>query len=80
MAKHFFIVLISLLLSGISTAETLPFVGEQSKVIVVMSTGSYAYHKTRDCSAVRRATHPVKEVTLEEAKRMGRKPCRTCYK
>ena len=77
--KHVFIVLISLFLSAFSTAETLPYAGEQSKVIVVMSSGSYAYHKTRDCSAVRRAKHPVKEVTLDEAKKMGRKPCRICY-
>lgn len=79
MVKHVLIVLISLFLFAFSTAGTLPYAGEQSKVIVVMSSGSYAYHKTRNCSAVKKAKHPVKEVTLDEAKKMGRKPCKICY-
>ena len=53
---------------------------EQQKVYVVMSNNAYAYHKTKDCSAVKKATHKVKEVSLEEAEKMGRKPCKICYK
>lgn len=82
MAKRFLLILISLFLSGLSSAETHPCVdaNEQTKVIVVMSGNAYAYHKTRNCSAVKKATHKVKEVTLEEAKEMGRKPCKICYR
>ena len=82
MAKHFLIILISLFLSGLTSAET-PLCGDtndQTRVIVVMSSNAYAYHKTRNCSAVKKATHKVKEVTLEKAKEMGRKPCKICYK
>jgi hypothetical protein len=81
MAKHFLLILISLFLSGFTSAETHPCVdaNEQTKVIVVMSGNAYAYHKTRNCSAVKKATHKVKEVTLEEAKEMGRSPCKICY-
>ena len=82
MAKHFLLILISLFLSGFISAETHLFVdaNEQTKVIVVMSGNAYAYHKTRDCTAVKKATHKVKEVTLEEAKEMGRRPCKICFK
>ena len=82
MTKHFLLILIALFLSGFTSAETQPcnYADEQTKVIVVMSNNAYAYHKTRDCSAVKKATHKVKEVTLEEAKEMGRKPCKICYK
>lgn len=52
---------------------------EPAKVYVVMSTNAYAYHKTRSCKAVQKATHKVKEVTLEEAQKMGRKSCKMCY-
>ena len=54
--------------------------GEQTKVYVVMSTNAYAYHKTRSCKAVQKATHKVKEVTIDEARSMGREPCKMCYK
>lgn len=82
MTKHFLIILISLFLSGLTSAETslCCVTNDQTKVIVVMSSNAYAYHKTRNCSAVKKATHKVKEVTLEEAKEMGRKPCKICYK
>ena len=82
MTKHFLLILIALFLSGFTSAEThtCNYADEQTKVIVVMSTNAYAYHKTRNCSAVKKATHKVKEVTLEEAKEMGRKPCKICYK
>ena len=82
MMKHFLIILIALFLSGFTSTETHLCVNanEQTKVIVVMSNNAYAFHKTRNCSAVKKATHTVKEVTLEEAKEMGRKPCKICYK
>ena len=69
-------------MSGLTSAETslCGVTNDQTKVIVVMSSNAYAYHKTRNCSAVKKATHKVKEVTLEEAKEMGRKPCKICYK
>ena len=82
MTKHFLIILISLFVSGFTSTETHPCVdaNEQTKAIVVLSSNAYAYHKTRNCTAVKKATHTVKEVTLEKAIEMGRKPCKICYK
>lgn len=82
MIKRFLIILISVFLSGFTSAETPLCVdtNEQTKVIIVMSNNAYAYHKTKNCTAVKKATHKIKEVTLEEAKEMGRKPCKICYK
>jgi hypothetical protein len=70
---------ISLLLASFTATNAEYNSVEQTKVYVVMSSSSYAYHKTKNCSAVKKATHEVKEVTLEEAQKMGRKPCKICY-
>ena len=53
---------------------------QQNRVFVVMSKSAVAYHSTVQCRAVKNAKHPVKEVSLEEAKKMGRKPCGICCK
>ena len=80
MMKHIYLILIAFILSGFSPVGIDFSSDQQTKVIVVMSNNAYAYHKTRNCTAVKKATHKVKEVTLEEAKEMGRKPCKICYK
>ena len=80
MMKHIYLILIAFILSGFSPVGIGFDSDQQTKVIVVMSNNAYAYHKTRNCTAVKKATHKVKEVTLEEAKQMGRKPCKMCYK
>ena len=80
MMKHIYLILIAFILSGFSPVGIDFSSDQQTKVIVVMSNNAYAYHKTRNCTAVKKATHRVKEVTLEEAKEMGRKPCKICYK
>ena len=80
MTKRILLLLLALVLSGSSPAKTDNCTGEQTKVIVVMSNNAYAYHKSRNSSVVKRATHEVKEVTLEKAKEMGRKPCGICFK
>ena len=70
---------ISLLLAVFTATDAEYNSDEQAKVFVVMSDNAYAYHKTKSCKAVKQATHEVKEVTLEEAIKMGRKPCGICY-
>ena len=82
MIKRFLIILIALFLTGFTSVEIPLSVGtdDQTKVIVVMSPNAYAYHKTRNCTAVKKATHTVKQVTLDKAIEMGRKPCKICYK
>ncbi len=80
MMKHIYLILIAFILSGFSPVGIGFNSNQQTKVIVVMSSNAYAYHKTKNCTAVKKATHKVKEVTLEEAKEMGRRPCKICYK
>lgn len=78
--KRTLILLIALLFTGISSVDVECKAAEQSKVYVVMSSSAYSYHKTQSCRAVKNAKHTVKEVTLAEAKKMGRKPCGICCK
>ena len=53
---------------------------EQQKVYVVMSTTAEVYHIDRSCRGLRKATHKIKEVTIEKARKMGRRPCKICCK
>lgn len=50
--------------------------------MVYICTGRYAraYHKTTDCRGIRACKAGIRTVTLEEAQKMGRTPCRYCYK
>ena len=76
-----FAVAAALFLFGYSSTGTSSYAQEQEKVVVVISENAYAYHKTKECSAVKKATHEVKVITLEEAvEKMGRRPCKMCYK
>lgn len=52
---------------------------EQQKVYVVLSTTAHVYHSKKDCRGLQNATHRIKQVTVEEAKKMGRRPCKICY-
>lgn len=48
---------------------------------VYICTGPYAstYHSHDDCKGLNKCSARVKKVTLEEAEKMGRRPCRICY-
>jgi hypothetical protein len=58
-----------------TSSESIP---SEEKVLICVSPNSYAYH-SHYCQGLKRYTHEVKEVTIDEAKRMGRKPCKYCY-
>lgn len=47
---------------------------------VYICTGQYAkaYHKNKNCSGLGNCKAEIKQVSLEEAKRKGRTPCRRC--
>lgn len=53
---------------------------KSSKVYVCMGSQSKRYHKTPQCMGLSKCSKEVKEITLEEAKKMGRTPCGYCYK
>jgi len=49
---------------------------------VYICTGQYAkaYHKSRNCRGLGNCRGDIKQVSIEEAKRMERTPCGYCYK
>lgn len=49
-------------------------------VFICISKGSKAYHSSKTCSGIKRCTHEVREVTLNDAKNnYGRVACKICY-
>ena len=45
-----------------------------------MSPNAYAYHRTTNCDGVRKAKHPIKQVSIDDAtNKMKRRPCKLCY-
>jgi len=81
--KKLFLTTILSLLTLISTSgmgDSVIVGHSQTMVYIVMSPSAYAYHCTTRCSAVVRSTHPVKQVTVDEAvRKYGRRACGKCY-
>ena len=50
------------------------------KVYICTGPQSHAYHTKRNCKGLDRCSKDIKTVTIEEAKRMHRHPCRFCCK
>ncbi len=53
----------------------------QAPAKVYICTGQYAtsYHKTSDCKGLGNCKADIKSITMQEAQRLNRKPCRICY-
>lgn len=66
---------LSMLLLGLMLSSNV----SSQKVWVCMSSGAECYHKERKCKGLCNCRKTIKEVTLEEAKEMGRRPCKMCY-
>lgn len=49
---------------------------------VYICTGpqSRRYHKSASCKGLRNCSREIKQVTLEQAKKLHKTPCRICYK
>ena len=47
-------------------------------VIICVSRTSHKYH-ARSCKGVKSCTHELKQVSVAEAKQMGKSPCGFCY-
>lgn len=57
-----------------STAE------ERRKEMVYATLSGTKYHKTADCSALKRSKSNVDEISVVQAEAEGKEPCRRCYK
>lgn len=53
---------------------------KEGEVYVVDSSTSKCYHMDKDCFTLKNKTHKLKTITLEEAVRMGKRPCSKCCK
>lgn len=54
--------------------------GDVAKVYICTGPKARVYHKTDECRGLDRCSGDVKSVSLEQAKGMGRRECRICYK
>ena len=72
MKKYYILLLLlsSLLLTACS----------DNKVYICTGPQSHAYHVKKNCRGLDRCSREIKTVTLEEAERMHRHPCRFCRK
>ena len=50
----------------------------ETKVWIVQSPSSECYHVDKNCRTLKSAKNPIKSITLEEAKKAGRRPCKVC--
>lgn len=50
------------------------------KVYICQGSKSACYHSNPNCSGLRRCSTELKAITLDEAKKMGRRPCKVCCK
>lgn len=48
-------------------------------VYVCHSKYSVAYHKYEDCKGLRRCTHKIVYLSVEEAVKMKKRACKMCY-
>jgi hypothetical protein len=59
-----------------------PFVAAQQTEYVYLCEGPYSkvYHKAADCRGLSNCSTKIYKVTLEEAVKLGRRPCKIEYK
>ena len=57
----------------------LGFAGDSTNVYICTGPKSECYHKTSSCKGLNRCTGDIRRITLEEAVKMGRRPCKICY-
>ena len=52
----------------------------EAKVVYICTGGSATrYHATKNCKGLSNCGGAIREVTIEQAEKMGRTPCRICY-
>lgn len=74
------LVTIGLLVGSISMAMGVQAGADTPKVYICQGSKSACYHVRPDCSGLRRCSTELKTITLDEAKKMGRRPCKVCCK
>jgi hypothetical protein len=83
MKKVLFTLLLFVTLTGVFTScvnDSKPSDSNTTETVYVCnSETSYAYHKSSNCRGLSNCTHEVIKVTVTEAKRKNKRPCKICY-
>ena len=53
--------------------------GSTGKVYISTNALAKKYHKTKSCFSLKNDQNTLKTVSLSEAKKLGRTPCKNCY-
>ena len=74
--KNLIILLMLLLFGTLQTTDN-----QASKTVYICTGGkSVCYHSTPNCKGLRNCSREIKEITLEDAQKMNRRPCKMCCK
>lgn len=52
---------------------------DSTTVYICTGKSSKRYHKTDDCRGLNNCSGSIKAVSIEQAKKSGRTPCRVCW-
>lgn len=78
--KSFILFFFIILSAGTSSAlANRSYRAKADSVLICRSSNAYAYH-SYECKGLARCTHKIIKVTIEEARKMGYKPCKICYR
>jgi len=69
-----------LLLSALMAIAPSSISNKATHVYICTGPKSETYHKTIECKGLRRCSKEIIEITVGKAKKMGRRPCKMCYK
>jgi len=62
-------------LIAIIWATCTSFQNAGTKVYICISAKAYAYHYSLNCRGIKQCTHEVKEISIKEALKLGKKAC-----
>lgn len=84
MKKIIVLLAVAIMCGGItacSNANTKEVTKESEENVVYICTGgsSTRYHATKSCRGLCNCGGTIREVTIEQAEKMGRTPCKICY-
>lgn len=76
--KHTLLILATIMCCSFSTSvQQAP--QASAKVYICTGPQSKRYHKTPHCKGLQSCSKQIKEVTVEQARKLGRTPCKWCY-
>ena len=68
-----------MLATSLNTSEV-DAMEQKTKVYICTGTSATAYHASKTCRGLSSCKGSIKEITIDEAKAMKRKPCKICCK